>query len=199
MSGTYVVAVQGIAQAAGSVKDIPAEIRTAAKLAVNATARRTRTSAAKQILAQVNFGASYLNENDRFTISQFATQNDLTAKITGRQRPTSLARFASGQLGGRDGVTVEVAPGNTRRSKRMFLIKLRSGNANIETKFNMGLAIRLRKGERIQDKKKMVQLGHNLYLLYGPSIDQVFAQVADASAPEASQFLEQEFNRLLEI
>jgi hypothetical protein len=173
-------------------------VRKAAQQAVNATLRKTRASSAELIAAQVNFGKSYLNEKKRFAVSRFATQKTLEGSIVGRNRPTSLARFSRGAIGSK-GVDIEVAPGVSRRSKRMFLIKLPAGTADLETKFNMGLAIRLRPGESVDRKRKMVKVSKGLYLLYGPSVDQVFAQVASLEEPRAADFLEAEFNRLLEI
>ena len=73
---------------------------------------------------------------------------------------------------------------------RAFLMNLRSGN--------LGLAVRLAPGERIDNKRRMVQMSNGLYLLYGPSVDQVFRSVAEDVSADAGDFLEQEFLRLTE-
>jgi hypothetical protein len=196
MSEAYVVTVGGLKELQDFVGDIPGNLRTTASKAVNKALRTTRASAAKQMLAQINFGRGYLNQNKRFEVSKFSTKATLEGKITGRSRPTSMSRFAT-QSG--KGVKLQVAPGVSLKSKRMFFMKLRSGADSIENKFNMGLAIRLRAGEKVDSKKKMVKISGNLYLLYGPSVDQVFSSVADDAAPGAADLLQQEFNRLLEL
>lgn len=199
MSDAYVIAVDGIS-ALRSLDDIPAEIRRAAMQAVNRTVTRTRTASAREMRRQVNFPARYLSgEDGRLAITKKATDADLEGVITGRFRPTSLARFARTKTVRKAGVSVEVAPGFARFMKRAFLIRLRSGSAALDTQSNLGLAIRLRPGEAIQNKRKMIQVQGNLYLLYGPSVSQVFAGVADDEVAEAGDFLEQEFLRLMEI
>jgi hypothetical protein len=45
----------------------------------------------------------------------------------------------------------------------------------------------------------MIQLAGNLYLLYGPSVSQVFAGVAQDISPDMADFLDAEFNRLMEL
>jgi hypothetical protein len=75
-----------------------------------------------------------------------------------------------------------------------FLMRLRAG-AGTADNYNIGLAIRLAPGERIRNKRVMTQVGHNLYLLYGPSVDQVFRTVADDNAPEIATMVRDEFYR----
>lgn len=51
----------------------------------------------------------------------------------------------------------------------------------------------------MQNKKSMVKLGKGLYLLYGPSVDQVFRDVAKEISPDTADFLEAEFLRLVSL
>lgn len=201
MSGTgYAVAVEGLSALRG-IEDIPPNVKRAAAQAVNKTADRGRTSASRRIRRQVAFPAMYLDRaaDGRLRVTQRADAENLEARITGRHRPTSLARFTTGGfVGGRNGVRVAVQPGSPRLMQRAFLIRLRAGQASIDTRSNLGLAIRLREGETVENKKRVVQMG-NIHLLYGPSVDQVFRTVADDVAPEAAEFLESEFLRLLEL
>jgi hypothetical protein len=192
----YAVVIEGLDGVIGDLKNLPAEIAENAKRAINSTLRTTRAESARQIFNQVNFGASYLNEEGRFAISKFASQKDLSGTIRGRDRATSLARYST-KSG--NGVFVDVKQGVARRSSRMFFLKLKSGTADIDTKFNMGLAVRLKAGENVTNKRNMVQLSKGLYLLYGPSVAQVFASVADQSSTESALKLEKEFIRLMEI
>lgn len=199
--GIYVVAVEGLS-ALRTLDEIPAAVKRAALQAVNRTADRTRTAAARKMREQVAWRASYLSPSqERFSVTDRATGDKLEARITARQRPTSLAHFSKGSVGGKNGVRVEVAPGFAKLMKRAFLIRLRAGNADIDTRSNLGLAIRLKPGERIDNKRIMVPLkkGSNVYLLYGPSVDQVFRSVAGDVAPDALDFLEAEFTRLMEL
>lgn len=200
MSDAYVIAVDGLS-VLRDLQTIPNEVKRAALQALNKTLSRTRTSSARVMREQVNFPARYLSgEDGRLAITKKATSGDLEGVITGRERPTSLARFlASGSVGGKNGVSVQVAPGMARRSKRMFLVRLRAGNADLDTKSNLGLAIRLKPGERVEGKHKMVKFGKGLYLLFGPSVAQVFASVADDEAPGAAAFLETEFLRIMDL
>jgi len=195
---SYVVAVEGLSDAIESVAEIPASITRFARLAVNHTARKSRTIASRKIREQVAFSASYLSDaNGRLTITRHATDENPEAIITGRSRPTSLARFSNGTRTSR-GVRVRVDPGGAKTMGRAFFMKLRAGRAPIETKSNKGLAIRLKPGETIANKHRMVQVSGNLYLLYGPSVDQVFRSVAEDIAPEAAEIMQREFLRLSE-
>lgn len=199
MSDAFVVAIEGF-DATRPLETLPRRIKSAALRAVNRTADRTRTDAARRIREQVNLPASYLGPNaGRLSVTQRARGDELEAVITGRQRPTSLARYATSSTPNQGGVSVQVAPGFARFMRRAFLIRLRAGSADLDTKANLGLAIRLRPGETIANKKRMVGMGGNLYLLYGASVDQVFRSVREDVAPDAQTFLAAEFSRLLEI
>lgn len=197
MSRPYVVAVEGLDEAINSINEIPPNVLKFARMAINTTTRKTRTLASRTMREQVNFTASYLSDKGgRLSITQFASDGQLEARIRGRFRPTSLARFAGAQT--RKGVRVTVSPGSSRVMGRAFFMKLRAGNADIETKSNLGLAIRLKPGERVENKRKMIQVAGNLYLLYGPSVDQVFTSVAEEISPDSAAMLEAEFLRLMD-
>lgn len=203
MSETYVVAVDGLDQLRDIV-DLPEEMLRKARQAINTTARRTRAAASKEIRKQVDFPARYLSDgqNGRLSISQYANQKTLEAKISGRERPTSLARFAKGSPESTrkaGGVRVGVKPGTSKWMGKAFLIRLPQGSTLTDTQYNLGLAIRLKPGESIQNKKHVVKMGGGLYILYGPSVNQVFREVAEDAAPGAADFLEQEFVRLLGV
>lgn len=197
---TYVVAVEGI-DALRNIEELSPAIRKAAMRAVNYATRRGRTASARQMEKETSFPRGYLSgSNGRLELGRPATEGHLESSITGRFRPTSLARFAKGTVTpGRMGVRVEVNPGETKLMKRVFPIRLPQGNTLTETKFNLGLAIRLRRGETLQNKKKAVKVASGLYLLFGPSVDQVFRTVSEDQLPNVEQFLEQEFLRLMKV
>lgn len=192
MNEAYVIAVEGLS-------DLPADrpkfAENAAK-AINRTSERSRAAASRIMRQQVAFKAGYLARQDRLGITKKASQSDLESVITGRHRPTSLAQFARG--GGRRGVNVEVQPGIVRRLNKAFFVKLRSGNTDAGPG-NRGLAIRLPEGKVPDRAYKPTPLGKGLWLLYGPSIDQVFDDVATEISPDSADFLEAEFLRLMAL
>ncbi len=196
---TVTVLAEGIDDLQQFVDLIPRAAVTAARIAVNDV---TRKVAVKESIAemgrQVAFPPGYLADPKRLRISKFATENDLESIVTARQRPTSLARFSSGSVG-KAGVQVRVNTGASRRIDRAFLVRLPQGRGPVtDEAFNLGLAIRLRPGERITGKRDMVAtpLGKGgLYLLYGPSVDQVFRTVAQEVSPRIAQELAVEFVR----
>ena len=198
---SYMVFVEGLSNLKALELASKGNIQLAAQRAINRTADTTRTASAREIRRQVNFPAQYLTPSaGRLAVSKRAGPGSLEAIIKGQHRATSLARFVTGSTRvGKAGVTVQVQPGVAKRMSRAFLIRLPHGSGKVDTKFNLGLAIRLKPGERLQNKKKAIRMARGLYLLYGPSVDQVFQTVASDVSPEAAEKLEEEFLRLLEI
>jgi len=189
------VFIEGLESEADLDKD---SVRRAASQAINKTADRARVASAKEIRRQVAFPQGYLEgANSRLTVSQRATVDRLEGVVSGRHRPTSLARFVkTGAVGQRGSIRVTVKPGTSRPIGRAFLIPLRSGT---EPGGNLGLAMRVPKGSVPDRAFKPTKLAEGLYLLYGPSVDQVFQTVRSDVSPDAAAFLEREFSRLLEL
>lgn len=186
----------------------------AMSIAINETARGPALDFARKAMTEeVNFPEGYLT-GDRLGVVQWARDDHLEAVIRGRDRPTLLARFSqdrpedmgairatNNRVGaGRSGrdrgrVTVVVHPNEPKRLASGFFVALRSGG--------IGLAIRLRPGETISNVRayKPVPLFRDkdgtpvVYLLYGPSVDQVFRGVAERIAPQITEALEKEFIR----
>jgi len=189
--------VEGL-EALDDMAEISPEIERKAVQAINKTTRRTRTAASRQIREQIKLKASYLNQDDRLSM-KFARAGKLEGRISGRDRPTSLARFVTNKTGSlrdtnrrfrRSGARIQVKPGATRVARKAFAIPLRGGN--------LGLAIRT-KGGPPQRAYKPKRLSEDVYLLYGPSIDQVFKTVREDLEDEAADYMEFEFNRLLDL
>lgn len=149
----------------------------AAVLAINDTANQSLPSMSRKMRAQIAFPAGYLSA-ERFGIRRKASRATLEAIISGRDRPTSLARFASGATPensrGRK-IFVKVKPGQTQTLDKAFLVRLKNNN--------IGLAVRLRPGQRLRNSEKAVRLENNVYLLYGPSVDQVLQDVSAQELP----------------
>ncbi len=150
----------------------------------------------KAVATEVQFPVGYVD--DKITFNSPATPTRLEASIIGRQRPTSLARFAvSGTVGSRGGITVRVKGGSTYMPGA-FLVRLRAGNALTDDGYNIGLAVRLKDGQTLnkKDQSRMVHLGHNVVLLYGPSVDQILRnEAAEAETPEVIAAVGTEFFR----
>ena len=177
-----------------NIEGISDEVRKAARIALNATARRAIPAAARSMEQQINFPRGYLSgQNARLGIAKYAKEDDLEAVVRGRDRPTSLARFVSGgaKPGKKErGVTVQVKPGVTRRIPSAFAIKLRNGN--------VGLAYRTKDG-RPPNSIGAKQMAPGLWLLYGPSVDQVFNKTREYIADDLGDFQEREFRRVLDL
>lgn len=202
-----VVAVDGLSANRPLEALDPAIIAQAQALAINKTADRARTQADRAIREQINFPASYLRPSaQRLYVSRYASQANPEAKITARMRPTMLARFVtSGSPAGGGNratpITLAVRAGSAGSVKRrMFLISLPGGRGGDgeDNPRNLGVAIRLKPGEVIHNKKVMQRLKGNLYLLYGPSISQIFSTVREDITPDTLEFAEAEFARQLD-
>lgn len=163
----------------------PGATRQAARIALNDVSQNEGLAIYKKAVeSQVDFGDGYLTP-DRLGVTSKARDDALAVTITGRQRATSLARFARGQsVGGgkgRKGVRVRVKKGGPGETiENAWLVRLKRGSSQDRDNFNLGLAIRLQPGERLRGKREVrsVQLDQNVFLLYGPSVDQVFRDVA---------------------
>lgn len=201
----YSVRVEGIPEIAGLDDK---RVRKVAAHAVNYAARRARTETARRIREQINLPASWLAPSaGRLRLAQRATTARLAASIRARRRPVSLARFVVSERKGRGGgVWLRVKPGRLTFIPRAFRIRLRAGLELTDEKHNVGLAIRLKPGERIRNKavQNTVRMRNGLTLLYGPSIDQAFisrtgAGIAQDIEPQIMDWMEGEFHRLWKV
>lgn len=172
---------------------MPEVTSKAVSLAMNDVSERKAVPAIRrETESQVAFPKGYLDSPDRLGVTKRASPNNLEVVITARDRPTSLARFAPGQTPentrGKP-LYVQVKRGRTVRLNKAFMVRLKNGN--------IGLAVRLKPGESLRNKTDMkaVALANNVYLLYGPSVDQVFRTVADSAAPEIGTQIGNEFYR----
>lgn len=184
-------------------RDMGDRADSTARMAINDTARFAQRIGAKAIGDRVNFQRQYLTggANPRLAVRRRATNTDLEATVTGRDRPTSLARFAKSNASfGRQKTSpvLQVAThGKSAPVKGSFFVKLRAG-AEDSGGFNVGLAVRLKPGERVPGKRKMASTKSGLYLLYGPSVGQLYRVVADQQADEVAEHLVDEFIRQFE-
>lgn len=201
----FAVAIEGIE----TVRDLEAmgrNVRSNVVKALNKIAAQERDRAARLISGQINLPSGYLSRGQKDRLQAISgNEGNLTARIRARGRPTSLARFVVGNPGfNRAGVSVAVQPGKSEYLKRAFLVRLPGAQGDTETKFNAGLAVRVRPGETIRNKRNQVRLAKNLYLLYGPSVQQVFLDnagkgVAEDMSKETLAKFEAEFLRLMKV
>lgn len=188
----FAVVIEGLKSFDDMDKLDPAITRLA-RMAVNDTTRWAQRTSARKMEQQVNFPKGYLTgEDGRLSIAQYATDSKLQGIVRGRDRPTSLARFVVGgakkKVGERGGVSVAVDPGIAKFMPSAFVIKLRNNN--------LGLAFYSKSG-KVPDSHGAKKLSKNTWLLYGPDVSQVFNLVRQDLVPEAAQYLEDTFDRLV--
>lgn len=194
---TAIVLAEGLADVAHYFERLPEIASEAAYFALNDTGRDAVPLIKRHVRRQVNFPSGYLN-SQRLGVTRRASRTDLRLFISGRDRPTSLARFAPGATQHITGqperpifVKVKGAGGQQIRLKRAFIVKLKNGNT--------GLAIRLPSGQAPDQAYRPVQLTRNqgkhdgAWLLYGPSVDQVLGNIRKDVEDDVLEILNSRF------
>lgn len=184
------------------LQTMPELTARAMRLAINGVTKgKGMTAIKRQMLDEIAFPSGYLNA-DRLKVTKLASDTNLESVITGRKRATSLARFVTGNpipnSRRSDGVSVKVQKGRTTYLKNAFLVRLKRGASLTEDNFNIGLAVRLKPGERLANKNtghKAWLVPNKVALLYGPSVDQVFAGVIEELMPVIGTDVAAEFHR----
>lgn len=204
MADAFALVIEGLNDLS-DLENLDQKIIQSARIAVNRAATRGRTDMAKQVLTEINFPRDYVSpKNKRLYVSKNATNSTLEAVITARSRVTSLARFTKADRvtsRGRSGARVELVRGAQRFIPGAFLIRLRAGAADLDTKSNLGLAIRTPGGVRPDNAYAPKRLGKGLWLLYGPSVSQMIHSernddgIATRMSPEIISQLQAEFDR----
>lgn len=170
-------------------RDAPERAQRASVFAVNDAAEFGRTLSSSFIRKELNFTAGYLLEDGRLQVIKRAAGNNLEAIVRGRDRPTMLSRFASGsKKPGRPSRTPRVrvlAGKGASPVKNSFFVPLNNGN--------VGLAVRLRPGQRIPGKNIMANTRGGIYVLYGPSVGQAARSAFPGVVDEVSDRLQTRF------
>lgn len=200
---TVEVTFRGLDDVRKMVAGIPETVDRASAFAINEAARYGQAESSRRIREQVAFKASYVGSAEdpgaRLRVAKRARAGDLEAVIAGRTRPTSLAQFQTGAKLGKGGyVRVKVsATKGARTIPGAFPMKLRRGGVYDPGSVNQGIAVRLKDGKLPAglNKKQMVQVDGSLYLLYGPSVDQVFRDVRYDVQEPVADVLESSFLR----
>lgn len=179
---------------------------TAARIAINEGARFAVRRGTKDISSQINLPQRYISggPDPRLSVRQFASNADLEAIVRGIDRPTSLAQFSkSARKFGRQRLspTVKVERGGAgSRIRGSFFTRLRRGTEMDGENSNVGLAVRLKPGERIPGKRIMARPSKSgFYLLYGPSVGQAFRSAAERTAVETAQRISNAFARAMAL
>jgi hypothetical protein len=203
MPEQFAVIVDGLEGLPKYIEGVNDAVALNAARAVNKTAERYRKAAAEEIRRQINLPESYVSPNaGRLSIVQTASRAEPEAIIRARGRRTSLAQFVTSAPAKRGlSVHLSVVPGRSIELKKAFLIRLRSGTADLDTRSNTGLAVRLGPNDTLRNKKQAIRMKNGLYLLYGPSVAQVLVNnegggVAADLSEGISAFLKDEFERL---
>lgn len=195
---SLVITLEGAQDLEARFRQLPQIATEAARIAINAAAAQAVVLAKKQIYREVAFPSGYLNQQDRLTVSRPATNQKLEAVVSGRDRPTSLARFVpqgtpdSRRTGRGAGtpLSVTVHPGQPKVMRNAYL---RSFNGN------QLLILRLPPGRRpsraYRPKPLFSTRDTGLWILYGPSVDQVFRGVANDINPAVTDYVIEEFDR----
>lgn len=184
----YLIAIEGLSDL-GDLRELDAKTSRSLKIAVNAAVDKARTRLSSDIRSHLNFTQPYLAQ--RMKVVKRATNSDFEGVIAGRDRPTSLARFLTNSPKRGRAAIVQVAAGASKPMTRAFVINLANGNR--------GLAMRLKPGEAWKNKKFVRRFEGDLYLLYGPSVNQAMRMVAEDRVDDVAGYLENEFLRLMEL
>lgn len=191
----YELEVQGLKDFEARLAACPEKTARAASMSINRAAKKARTWGARMVREQVRLSPSYLNDEDKgIKVRRVARPDDLVAIVSGRRRPVMLHRFVTGwakrSRGFRRGARVRIKPGGALAvMRRAFEMRLKSGNR--------GLVIRT-DGEEPYAAYAPMPLykgKSDLWLLYGPSTDQVFNTVREDIAPDVAEFVGKEFDR----
>lgn len=202
---TVITELEGLTDIESYFKAAPAVTRRAARLSINKVLASTGLKMLRdEMYDQVNFPNGYLN-GDRLRVSKRATENNLEGSIIARKRATSLARFVAPgtPIGSTPSkpttIKVMVKNGKSAYLRSAWLVRLRKGASLTEDNYNVGLAVRVKAGDSIAGKfsKHTAWLNpeHTVALLYGPSVDQVFRDVAEDDGPKLLTMVADEFFR----
>lgn len=181
---------------------LPDRTNKALKLAVNDAALYGARLGKKQIMAEVNRSSAYLgnpkNVNSKLARIKTASVNDLESIVQANHRLASLAGFSNSPVSfGRpkSAIKVKVGKGGAKEVKRGFFIRLKKGDVLTEDNYNLGIAIRLKPGEKVGNKKVSKAKDSRIAVLYGPSVEQMFNRITPEIADDVLAFAEREFLR----
>lgn len=187
--------IQGLASFVARTPEVAAE---AAKLAVGDAAEWGRNLSKREMASAVNLPADAL-AGRRFRISQRPTTANPEAVISADNNPLGLSRFVVSQKArGAAHPKVRILVGGATKSfsdpdikgSYSFLIPTPGGADGV------GLALRTK--EPLRNSQAARKIGRDLYLLSGPSVNQMFGQLMPTIVPRVEAKLQTEFARQYE-
>lgn len=190
MSLNIEVDVDALAPLADGIRAAPDAIVRAQLDGINVVADRVNQESRRRIVSTVNLSPTYVRDRMRYVKAKRST---MKAGIFARVRPTTLATFGAQQLvqpapkakgdklrgipaGQKQaGVSVMVKPASRKAMRKAFLVPLRNvGRMGVFTRFG-------------PEKKDILHR-------YGPSVDQVFRNVAGDMEPDIIADLDREIS-----
>lgn len=184
-----------LAEFQAALREAPGKAIEAARIALNGGAKRLASESSKAIRESLAFNARELyspaNPLGGKIAVRLASNKTLEARVTGSDRPTLLSRFATNLATRRANPRVRVNPGRTKELERGFFLRFPNGT--------IGLAIRLKPGERIVNRR----LGNayplkgspGAFVLFGPSVEQALGRAAPDKLDDVEAFVNAEFDR----
>lgn len=170
---------------ASYIRRFPEVAAKAQTLAANDTIRWAKTRSTEAIQGELNVPKAAL-AGKRFDITQYATPNRPEAVLSAEFSPLNLARFSTVKPGQGVKPRIQVTPGGAVPDlSHSFYIPGPSGG--------FGLAVRT-KGA-MTNSRKARQIGKNLYILFGPSVDQAFRTSMPTLVPQVMDQFESNFYR----
>lgn len=195
--------IQGLATFVARTPEVAAE---AAKLAVGDAAEWGRNLSKREMVSAVNLPADAL-AGRRFRISQRPTTANPEAVISADNNPLGLSRFVvgPGKVGMpgpqtrtlRGGTTTQWPKGGDR-GDYAFLIKVGPGKKGSAPAVRAGFGLAIRTTRPMENSREAFKIGKDLYLLFGPSVDQMFGQLMPQIVPRVEAKLQTEFARQYE-
>ncbi len=184
-----VVAGKGIESLERYVARLGDGATKAAVMAVNDTAEWARVRIKRQMQSEVQLTESAF-ANRQFAVTRRANTAELQATLSASRQPYSLSRFKTGDVGfGPSAGPVKVrikTGGSTVPLKRAFYLRAPNGA--------VGIAVRSKKPLDNSRGARRVR-GTDIYVLFGPSPDQLMRRLAPDSVPAVENYLNREFSR----
>lgn len=184
---------------------MPERTEKALRLAVNAASLHGARMAKKQMIAEVNRTSAYIgnpkNLNAKLAVVKTAKAGDLESIVQANHRAASLAGFSNSPVSfgkPRTPIRVRVGRSKTVELKRAFFIRLKRGATLSEDNYNLGIAMRLKPGEKVNNKNVHVSGNSRYAVLYGPSVEQMFNRITPEIADDVLAYAEREFLRQFE-
>jgi hypothetical protein len=183
------VSTKGLERLDDDVRRFGDKANLAAQLAINDTLAWSRTRLKVQMKAQINLTESAFS-GKHFFISQYARRGSLQGVLSAGTQGYSLSRFSVEKPRvGVKGVSVQVAGGAVRKINRGFFIRAPNGA--------LGLAIRSKAQPTGSRGAKESRKHKGLWILFGPSPDQLMRRLAPDSLPDVGRHVGAEYARQL--